>query len=476
MNKTTTLTYEHILVKIDGEELDQKMLRTLKFEQKINDHARLRITGIVPNDKKDRYIDLADERSGVIVDCIEAGDITHLFNGVMTNIEIRMVRDIYYFDIEAASHTFEMDIQLKKRSFQDNEMTYEALVKKIISEYNGSDVIETVTNETVLDKPVVQYLETDWEFIKRLASHFNAGLVPEAAVDKPKFWFGIPQEREAGEYKEVFFSVKKQIGVYRDSAANYIPGITENDFLYYELVVGQLMRIGDHVSLNGRSLYVAGTTLSIEDGILRNTCVLTPKNGLKQNLILHPHITGATLMGQVIDVEHDAVRVHLQIDREQDKNKAYWFSYATSYTTEGNTGWYCMPELEDTVSLYFPTNKEEDAVVINSIRQKTKGGDKIEDPRIKYFRTKHGKEIMFSQNQILISGKDGEILIRLDEETGIEIYSEKEVKITSKNDMRLDVGKKISVTAGDEIDIQCNSSGITMNGTTYLKGNQVKLN
>jgi hypothetical protein len=44
-------------------------LRTLKFEQKINDHARLRITGIVPNDKKDRYIDPADEQSGVSGDC-----------------------------------------------------------------------------------------------------------------------------------------------------------------------------------------------------------------------------------------------------------------------------------------------------------------------------------------------------------------------------------------------------------------------
>ncbi|WP_411680975.1 hypothetical protein [Clostridium thailandense] len=54
-----------------------------------------------------------------------------------------------------------------------------------------------------------------------------------------------------------------------------------------------------------------------------------------------------------------------------------------------------MPEAGDSVKLYFPSNKEEEAVVINSVRKKDKGGDKIDRPEVKYFRASSGKEAMF---------------------------------------------------------------------------------
>jgi phage baseplate assembly protein gpV len=309
-----------------------------------------------------------------------------------------------------------------------------------------------------------------------MASRFNTGLVAEATMDKPKFWFGIPEGKEAGEFQEVFYSVKKRIAAYRDSAANYIPGIVESDFVYYELQTEQPMNIGDIVRLNGKQLYVFETRVTIEESVLKNLCVLAPKNGLKQNLKLHPRVTGVTVNGTVIDLQKDQLKVHLEIDQEQDKSKAYWFPYTTSYTTEGNTGWYCMPELGDTVSLYFPNAKEEEGVVCNSIRQGSQGGNKIDDPGVKYFRTKFGKELMFNDKQIVITGKDGEILINLEEEKGIEIYSEKDIKIQCKNDMFIDVGHKMTVTAGDEIGIKCKASNIVMDGVTYIKGTNVKEN
>ncbi|MBV7275910.1 hypothetical protein I6U48_23740, partial [Clostridium sp. PL3] len=52
-------------------------------------------------------------------------------------------------------------------------------------------------------------------------------------------------------------------------------------------------------------------------------------------------------------------------------------------------------EAGDSVKLYFPSNKEEEAVVINSVRKKDKGGDKIDSPEVKYFRASSGKEAMF---------------------------------------------------------------------------------
>ena len=81
-----------------------------------------------------------------------------------------------------------------------------------------------------------------------------------------------------------------------------------------------------------------------------------------------------------------------------------------------------MPELDDRVKLYFPTDKEEEGVVINSIRRRIVGGDYTVDPEIKFFRTKFGKELMFSENEIMITGKDDKVLIRLIGKEGEDVF------------------------------------------------------
>jgi hypothetical protein len=43
------------------------------------------------------------------------------------------------------------------------------------------------------------------------------------------------------------------------------------------------------------------------------------------------------------------------------------FLYHHGYA-EGNSGWYCMPEINDTVFIYFPTKEEHMGVGMNSIR------------------------------------------------------------------------------------------------------------
>jgi hypothetical protein len=132
--------------------------------------------------------------------------------------------------------------------------------------------------------------------------------------------------------------------------------------------------------------------------------------------------------------------------------------------------------LEDHVKLYFPTNKEEEGVITNSIRRRTQGGDFITDPDVKYFRTKYGKELMFSKDEIMITGKDGEVLIRLIEGEGIEIYSSKDIKIKADKGLFIESGKNISISAGSNINMECKDSQIEMNGITSIKGSKVKTN
>lgn len=469
---SSTITYGNIKL---ASPFDILHLNELKIVKEYNEHARIFFTGVVPEEKKDSYIDSVSSKD--ILEVCQISDHSNsevLFKGIITNIEIKAVRGIYYVIVEGVSCTYEMDLKLKKRSFQNKDMLYTEMIKEIIKDYPGADFIDTAANGEKLGKVVIQYNETDWEFLKRMASHFNMGLVPDAISDKPKFWFGIPNSSINEKLEDFNFSVRKKIGDFRFSSENFIEGIDENDFIYYEIETDKFLSIGDKVQYNDVNLVVYKAEYYFEDSVLRHLYTLTPEKGLSQNLKLNEKLFGAAIEGKVIEVEEDRVRVHLDIDEVQKKEEAFWFSYATFYTTEGNTGWYCMPEIDDRVKLYFPTNKEEEGIVTNSIRRRIKGGDKIQNPDEKYFRTKYGKEKKFNEKELVLSAKDDKVFIRLNESSGIEIYSENTIKI--KDDNNLDIeADNLEMKAADVINIKCNASSIKMDGITHIKGTLVKV-
>ncbi|TYQ16931.1 UNVERIFIED_CONTAM: hypothetical protein Cloal_3512 [Acetivibrio alkalicellulosi] len=444
----------------------------LKIEKKINEHGSVYFTALVPKGERDKYIQMTQSQTPIEINHCDG---TCLFKGIATNIEVKSVRDVYYVKVEGVSHTFNMDIKLKRKSFQDKDMKYTQLIDEVMKDYSG-DYIDVVAKGKNIDKFIIQYDETDWEFLKRMSSHFNAPLVPDTYSDKPKFWFGTPEGGSKGDLEEYHYSVSKKIAQYRVSSQNYNKGIDEKDFIQYKIETDKILNLGDTVSFQSKSLYIYKAVSILKNGLLVHEYTMSPENRLSQDLSLNEKVVGASIEGEVIDIKEDNIRIHLEVDKDQSKDKAFWFPYSTFYTTEGETGWYCMPELKDKVKLYFPTNKEEEAIVINSIRRRTMGGDFITDPDVKIFRTKYGKEIMFNKDEIMITGKDDEILIRLIENEGIEIYSKKDIAIKADKGIKIESGKKIEMTAGSKISVKCKDSLIEMNGITTIKGKQVKTN
>ena len=76
----------------------------------------------------------------------------------------------------------------------------------------------------------------------------------------------------------------------------------------------------------------------------------------------------------------------------------------------------------------------------------------------------------------MITGKDDEVLIRLIEDEGIEIYSKKDIAVKADKGLKIESGKKIEMSAGSKISIKCKDSVIEMDGITSIKGKQVKTN
>jgi hypothetical protein len=265
-----------------------------------------------------------------------------LYQGTVKNLVIKAIGEVFHLEVHALSYSALMDVEQKSRSFQNKGASYTDLVNQVTNGYPESEVIDAVTDEQPTGKFIIQHLETDWAFMKRLASHFHAGLVCDIRFDSPKFFFGIPENNRL-ELASGDFSVKKDTEGYRQLSENGVPDLSENDFLRYEVETSLFTRIGDAVTFQGKQLYVYKLTSIAEDGLFVNRLTLTTKRGLAQPHIRHNNIVGASFGGYILATQSDVVKVALDIDGHHNPGEPCFFPYATVYSSQDGSGWYCMP-------------------------------------------------------------------------------------------------------------------------------------
>lgn len=140
-----------------------------------------------------------------------------------------------------------------------------------------------------------------------------------------------------------------------------------------------------------------------------------------------------------------------------------------------------MPEKGDKVMVYFPNDREEDAVVTASSRNQDETGGRTENPEIKFFRTIYGKEIRFTPEAVEIicedrsSGKT-QAKITLHQDDGIELYSRNGITFTSGKGIQLEAEEEIEITASEQIKLHCKKSRIQMDTMVDIAGPDVRIN
>ncbi|MFC5987847.1 contractile injection system protein, VgrG/Pvc8 family [Marinicrinis lubricantis] len=449
-------------------------LSRLDIVQEAGEHARLLLTGIIPEEMRDSYIEQASSSDQVEVYVIEEGGADKpIFKGVVSEISVQTVRGIYYLELQGVSYTSLLDLKLHTRSFQDASMSYERLIDQVIGAYDGSDCIDYASNASVLGGFTLQYLETDWQFLKRMASHFGAVLVPEKAANAPKFYFGLPEGRRQKLDDEPFI-VDRRLSQYRTLKA-YGGGGQEADFTCYTVVTEKEFALGDKVLFQGGELAVVACISRLSEGVLKHEVVLAPEQGIRQRRLFNEKMIGAALQGKIIEVSGTQVKVHLDIDGSQSANTACLFPYASVYTAEGNSGFYCMPQTGDSVKLYIPSAKEADALAISSVRTGGSASPKMADPSTKYWGTNHGKELMFGGDAVSLTAKEGSLFIKLDQSEGIQIQSDKTILFHSDEEMEIESETKLELKAQEAIYFLCQDSSVVMDGNTDIVGNQIDI-
>ena len=460
--------YHNIKVKFGGVTVGE--LRKLKITNRFNEHAVVSLTMLIPEEEVEDWLAASDFESPFEVNR-ESGSTETLFRGKIVDLQLRVEQNIHYLDIEGIAFTGELDVKRKNRVFQDDNLNFKELVKIVLSEYEGIALFGDTELEGQKVGPfIVQYQETDWEFLLRIASRFQVGILTVATAEKIQIHLGLPSKKPA-ELSDIPYQVQKKLACYRWMARNESQDLSEDDYLDFEIKTDRFLNIGDSVHHEKRRLFVSQSIISLDQGILNHFYHLAPEKGLKQKPRLNQQLKGLSLIGKVVERQQDRVRVALEIGGIQPKERSYWFTYATAYVTEGNTGCYCMPEIGDTVLLNFPTAQEETAVVICALHQGS--GEQMQKPEVKYYRTAYSKELKFQQDELSLSGIGAKLKISLNDQTGVVITSEGQIEIKAKQDLTLDAKGKIHITSGEGIDLKCRDGVIALNDIIRIQDTQI---
>lgn len=277
-----------------------------------------------------------------------------LFCGIIDQTYIYVENDVSQIIITALSSTQMLDKEEKSRSYQDIKKTYGQLIQETVENIGGNAKFY-INDATQIQKPIIQYKETDWEFCKRMASHMGLPVYCNPSQREAALQIGI----DAGQ-KPIM-----EIGQEYKASVKASP-LSSSMVFSYEVKDYKNYRIGDLASTPNGNMYICEKTALFENGELQFVYRLCYLKDINVDVMYNSKIAGVMLEGKVINTNKENVFVKFDID--EYKGEAL---YPYPWTPLTGNIMYCMPECGTKIGVYFRCSDEKEACAIVSLRQKS---------------------------------------------------------------------------------------------------------
>lgn len=443
----------------------------LRVDEEINQHGKMVISGHISDEDEEKYLGLL---SGDVWEKVQLlgnnGEVETLFVGIVTDFTIVYINDQRRLTLEVTTGSYLLDVAKHLRSFQDPSMTYEEIFKKIIADYTEAEVRFSKPFADAAGELILQYYETDWEFLKRLASRKHQFLIPDSGVKGAGFLYALPALKSFDLPAGGKYTVGKDLTGYRKKVYEGL-AVTEADCLEYMVECREAHQIGDYTVLGGEKYAIYKIHSRYEDGELLHACYMKKEKGMETPESFQKEMAGCALSARVIKVKEDKVQVAVMFDENTKQDINIWYPYATVYSTPDGTGWYCMPEPGDMVRLTVPQKQEKDAFVVSSVHMETDSPDR-KNPEHKVFKSKYQKEVRFTPDSILITNNQGTKIEMTDAE-GIQIVSTHSVMLEAAEDLTITSDAGSLLVAGNSfVNFKQKGTSIQLeNGISFVGGN-----
>ena len=413
--------------------------------QEKNKHAEVFVKGFVSEEEGDKCIN-QNEKELTIVKKSECEEV--IFSGFIRKIDINYQRNCWTILIYGISASILLEGTRKFRSFQDITCTGEDIIKEVLKDTREADAMFHMSTESI-KKPLIQYDETDWEFILRVCSLYHASVFVDIESGKPCIYCGLPQKgvRESlNAFDEIWEFDESYYSFLREKEQN--KKIVKRDFLTVNVHTYEAAHIGEQISTYeyGR---VQKQMCTLKNGLLVYTFKIANERYSESYPVYNKKIRGTSILGKVIDVKGESIKIWLSIDEKQNKDTAYWYHWLP----ESGNGFYCMPEIGAQVYLYVTGKDEKDAIAIGCRNEGEESRQDRTNPQGRELKLDSLKKMdMFSGVLGFSNERKEKNKVEIDDSTTISFESYREMTIYAENAIALS-GKKILFQAPGEISI-----------------------
>ena len=427
---------ERIKIEIDGQQILWRDL-TLKIDSRIGEHTVGKIKYIASLQQINIYDAAIDKDEDIKIIISGRSNISNengtsndkiFLNGIIDDIKLSEIKTgSLVVEITCISKSIILDRIPRYRSFQDPSLTYSAITEEINKNYgaNGEKIISVGEDMKEVPRMTIQYNETDWEYLKRIASYTGQPLMansnkvlvgffknmPAQTPNLTYSYFGKETEEERTYYRVEGTEVYSVSTPIKLKIRNRVSGEeVENDYYVIESRIyneGNTLKceykLGKqtdyfvdpipHEKIRGavieaRTVHIARTDESksnhgrnngSSDNLEGRTIGAKPLNKYiekaenSQNENVKERVKASDIAVMTLNLTEGLLKLGENGQSFEDKyaGKSY-FPYITPYS-QSNTGFTPAPEVNDRVALYFPNGNETHAIVLGAVNNDGNG-------------------------------------------------------------------------------------------------------
>ena len=426
---------ERIKIEIDGQQILWRDM-SLEIDSRIGEHTIGKIKYIGSVNQLSLYDALIDRKGDKEIKILGRSNIADntgnstekiFLNGVINELQINeTTAGALIVEITAISKSVLLDRIPRYRSFQDPTLTYSAIAEEINGNYGTNDgkIVNVGEDMQIVPRMTIQYNETDWEYLKRIASYTGQPVMAYSDKVFVGFFKNMPAQTPNLKYSQFGKRIREERTYFKIIGTEVYPVATpiklktrnresgeevENDYYVLENKIyneGNMLKceyiLGKqtdyfvdpipHEKIKGavieaRTVHIArtdesksehGRTDGSSDNLEGRTMGIKPVNiyvaeEQEKNSNRSQEVKASDIAVMTVDLTEGLRKLGGAVQSEADKyaGKSY-FPYVTPYS-QTNTGFTPAPEPNDRVALYFPSENETHALVMGAVNNNGNG-------------------------------------------------------------------------------------------------------
>jgi len=424
-----TINYEYVQVELPYEILH---IEDLHYIAKVNEHQTLTLEALISEENSEKYIQ----------ESVEGKDVRLIINervvytGKIIELQICYKGQVASLKLKTISYSYDLDVKKHKQAFYNLQSTYEDIIRSVLSKYSNADFRDNITNGKCIKDLLVQYEESDFEFIKRLATHFETVLVVDAAACMSRFHFGIDAVDKEIALEGDFREAQIMLDNFTRTKCISKEELIEQDFIGWKVESKEYISLGSELTYDGRNVIVARIEMKQLKSEIIYIYELKLLKGIRTIYKINSKLKGISLEGIVKNRRNNEMQLHFCInDSYENIESNKWFQYGREVSN-----FYIMPVLESKMHITFLTGDEKNTIVTNAVRiakPEDKYYSKIAEHNNKSYSTVDGQELLITPEIFQIAEDDGKTIQMTLNENGIISITGKNISIHSGSDIVL---------------------------------------